>query len=188
MIVTPECASAHIRGRYKSKRLLRSRIRRRRRSGMTSSRRAASAVQDGRPDWRSMPQSIPRSTGHGRHRDRRPKRASSHSAGRNRFRFCAGRASPTRCVPMIVTPECASAHIRGRYKSKRLLRSRIRRRRRSGMTSSRRAASAVQDGMARLAKHASKHPAFNRMRASSCSSPGTRLGASQPVPILRGPR
>ncbi len=65
---------------------------------------------------------------------------------------------------MIVTPECASAHIRGRYKSKRMLRSRIRRRRRSGMTSSRRAASAVQDGMARLAKHASKHPAFNDRR------------------------
>ncbi len=70
MIVTPECASAHIRGRYKSKRLLRSRIRRRRRSGMTSSkdcvetdpnfRRAASAVQDGMAK-RSMPRSISRS-------------------------------------------------------------------------------------------------------------------------------
>ncbi len=42
----------------------------------------------------------------------------------------------TRGLPMIVAPECAPAHIRGRYKSKRLLRYRIGRRRRSGMTSS----------------------------------------------------
>jgi hypothetical protein len=35
---------------------------------------------------------------------------------------------------MIVAPECAAAHIRGLYGPKRLLRSRIRRERRSGMT------------------------------------------------------
>ena len=107
MIVTPECASAHIRGRYKSKRPLRSRIRRRRRSGMTNCkdcvatdpyfmhstlgvRRAPSKMAG--PDWRSMPQSIPRSIGCGRHRDGRPERASAHAAPRNRFRFCACRA------------------------------------------------------------------------------------------------
>ena len=59
----------------------------------------------------------------------------------NLRRRAFGRSTRTRascvssdaCVPMIVTPECASAHIRGRHKSKRLLRSRMRRRRCSGM-------------------------------------------------------